>query len=86
MNIIDNRKNKCEFVDLNLGDCFMHGGILYLAIDDIVLEEDCCDAYEESDVKNAVNLKNGLLEHFNGQDKVERVNAQITISNFIREV
>ena len=80
MNIVDNRKRGCEFQKLRIGDCFMKGNDLYIAIEDAVIEEDACDCYDDANVKNALNLENGLLVRFNDLDIVELVDVEITVS------
>ena len=80
MNIIDNRKKECEFQKLRIGDYFMKGNNLYVTIENTVIEEDVCDCYDDADVKNALNLENGLLGCFKDLDIVEPVDVEITVS------
>ena len=80
MNIIDNRKRGCEFRCLRIGDYFMKENNLYVAIENTVIEEDACDCYDDADVKNALNLENGLLVRFKDFDIVEPVDVEITVS------
>lgn len=79
MVIKDNRKQSRRFRELNIGECFMYGGCLYVVTEDTVLEENVCDNYDDSDVVNALNLESGFLERFDIEVLVAPVNAEITI-------
>ena len=58
----------------------MKGNDLYIDIEDAVIEEDVCDTYDDADVNNALNLRNGFLVRFNALDIVEPVDVEITVS------
>lgn len=80
MNIVDNRKKGCEFRCLQVGDYFMVKNNLYLTIDNVVVEDNVCDDYEDSDIMNAINLANGFLVSFKNFEIVEPVDIEITVS------
>lgn len=72
--IIDTRTNPIPFGSLEIGDCFIESGELYIKIYDV---------YERitSQRYNAININRGSIHHFYDEDNVGNINSlEIKIS------
>lgn len=80
MNIVDNRpsKNAAEFRNLNYGDVFEHGSVIYMKVDPIATALGAI-------VANAVNLSNGEGVRFIGERLVTPLSCTLVLNEVQHE-
>lgn len=77
--IKDSRKAENRFEELDIGEYFVYEGDLYVVIAETIEKEFACDNYCDSDVANALDLKNGMLYRIHEETVVAPVDVEITI-------
>lgn len=78
--IKDNRKKEHKFEELNIGEYFVYNGDLYVVTAETVETDNICEDYYESDIMNALDLKNGFLCRIGDNAIVSIVDVELTIS------
>lgn len=69
MKLTNSRKYVVEFRDIAPGQCFEHNGNYFMKIEGATIE-----------AENAVNLRNGAINMFGPEDKVEPyTNAEVVL-------